>query len=103
MSNDDVKLGVRVKDTVTGFEGIVSVVSDHLYGCSRIGVTPEVEEGATNSGDVEFFDEPRLEVLDDGIREEWLEKRGELEAERPTEAVAPGPSDDPRPPAEDSR
>lgn len=102
MSNDDVKLGQKVRDSVTGFEGIVSVEADHLYGCRRIGVTPETSEDGSKR-EVVFFDEPRLEVLDDGIREEWLEKRGELEAERTTEAVAPGPSADPSPDKSGSR
>lgn len=37
----NIELGDKVKDVVTGIEGIVVVVHDYLYGVSRIGIQPE--------------------------------------------------------------
>jgi len=36
-----IKLGDRVKDTVTGFVGIVTCISDWLNGCRRLTIQPE--------------------------------------------------------------
>ena len=36
-----IKLGDRVKDTISGFEGIVTGKAEYLYGCMQILVQPE--------------------------------------------------------------
>jgi len=55
-------LGLKAKDKVTGFEGVVSSVCFDLYGCVQMVLTPEVKEGKFN--DSHWFDEKRLEILD---------------------------------------
>ena len=59
-----IKLGQRVRDRMTGIEGIAIVRAEYLYGCTRIGVQPtEVKDG--KPVDTSHFDEPQLEVIGD--------------------------------------
>jgi hypothetical protein len=37
------ELGDRVKDLVTGIEGIIVSVSQNLFGCDRVYVQPKVQ------------------------------------------------------------
>jgi len=57
-----VKLGDKVKDSVSGFKGIA--VSRHAYlnGCDRISIQPAVNK----KGEIlesQTFDEPQLKVM----------------------------------------
>lgn len=56
-------LGLRVRDKVTGWTGVVSCVSFDLYGCIQAVVSPPVDDkGAIQDG--RWFDVSRLIVLD---------------------------------------
>jgi hypothetical protein len=56
-------LGLKARDRVTGFSGVISSVSFDLYGCVLIILTPGV--GADGKrGDPEWFDLKRLEVTE---------------------------------------
>lgn len=57
-----VNLGDKVKDTVTGFEGVAVARHSYLFGCNRISVQPPVN-GEGKVPDTSTFDEPQLEVL----------------------------------------
>jgi len=58
-----IELGSRVRDAVTGFEGVVTVRSDYMTGCNRYLVQPPVsQEGKYVDG--VFFDEAQLEVME---------------------------------------
>lgn len=60
------ELGKEVKDTVTGFKGIVTSRTEYLTGCARYGVQPKVnKEGVVP--DARFFDENQLEVIGKGV------------------------------------
>lgn len=57
-----VNLGDKVKDSVTGLEGIVTGKTDYLNGCTRVHVQPqELKDG--KPVDFSVFDEPQLEVI----------------------------------------
>lgn len=62
-----VKIGQRVRDSISGFEGIVVAKTSYLYGCERVGVAPEYldDDGETISW--HWFDEPQVEVIGDGF------------------------------------
>lgn len=62
-----IKLGQEVRDRVTGFQGIVVVIADHLYGCVRIGVQPQGMDKDGRKFDDAFFDVSALEVISEGI------------------------------------
>ena len=55
-------LGLKVRDRVTGFDGVVSSVSFDLYGCVMCVVTPPAKAGEKKA-DSEWFDHKRLEIL----------------------------------------
>ncbi len=57
-----VNLGDKVKDPVTGLEGIVIGRTEFLYGCTRIGVQPKLGKDG-KVPDANWFDEPQLKVI----------------------------------------
>lgn len=57
-------LGLKAKDAVTGFSGVIATVSFDLYGCIQAVVTPAVsDDGKMKDG--QWFDVTRLVILDD--------------------------------------
>jgi hypothetical protein len=60
-----VPLGARVKDLISGFTGIATGRTEYLYGCTQICVLPERlgEKGERIEG--EWFDEQRVEVVEE--------------------------------------
>lgn len=54
--------GDRVKDKVTGFQGVIVSRADHISGCDTYGVQPEkLKDGVPQ--DTRWFDEPRLVLV----------------------------------------
>lgn len=58
-------LGQKVKDKITGFEGIATSHVKYLTGCDQYGVTPQIKDGKIEC--TEYFDYRRLEVTGEGI------------------------------------
>ena len=54
-----IKLGDKVRDTVSGFEGIAFGQTLFLHGCTRIGVQPVVDKDG-KLPEAQWFDEPQL-------------------------------------------
>lgn len=60
------RLGMKVRDQITGFEGHVTGLVDYLSGCRQALVTPSVDEkGALRSA--EWLDVQRLLDLGSSI------------------------------------
>ena len=58
-----IRLGDRVKDKVTGLEGVVIGVSEWLYGCRRISIQPQqAKDGAP--APMFCIDEPQCELME---------------------------------------
>ena len=57
-----VKLGDKVQDTVSGFEGVVIGVTLFLHGCTRMGVQPVVDKDGKLL-ETQWFDEPQLKRI----------------------------------------
>ena len=55
-----VDLGDRVRDKVTGLEGVAIARSVYLFGCAQVCVAPPAQGGKSEAA---WFDEPRLEVV----------------------------------------
>lgn len=66
------ELGIRVKDIVTGFTGIITGRAEHLTGCNSYWVNPQliVKGKVVAAG---YFDEDRLEKIDEGIKPEAVQ------------------------------
>ena len=54
------KLGSRVRDIITGFEGIADSRTEYQNGCVSIGVQPLELNKEGEPGDIVYFDEQRL-------------------------------------------
>lgn len=62
-----IQLGDRVRDRISGFEGIVVGVTDWLYGCRRPMVQPGTLTADGKPTDAQSFDEPQLELLERAV------------------------------------
>lgn len=58
-----IELGDRVKDPITGFQGIAVVISTWINGCIRIAVQPETLDKENKVRDDRYFDQTQLVVL----------------------------------------
>lgn len=58
-----VKLGDRVRDAITGFEGIATAKHEYLNGCVRYSVEAPDKDGKP---DEYAFDDQQLTVIEDG-------------------------------------
>ena len=61
-----VKLGDRVKDTVSGFSGIAVAKTTYLQGCDRIAVQAITKKNKEPIS-WQHFDEPQLKVVKRGV------------------------------------
>ena len=55
-----IELGIKVKDKITGFEGVVTGYVEYLSGCNQALVAPRVKEDGSLI-DSEWIDEQRLD------------------------------------------
>ena len=58
-----IKVGQRVKDTISGFEGIVFGITEYLHGCRHICIKPTEldKDGVPRKG--QWIDEPQVEIV----------------------------------------
>ena len=68
MSKFIFKLGVKAKDIITGFEGIITGRADHITGCNTYGLKPRIDKDGKVQ-ESEWFDEGTIEVIAKGITE----------------------------------
>ena len=59
-------LGVKAKDKITGFEGIIIGRAEHITGCNTYGLKPKKDKD-NKVFDAEWVDEGMIEVVDEGI------------------------------------
>ena len=57
-----IKLGQKVRDSITGMEGTAVARTEFLYGCVRIAVQTTELKGGTPV-DAVYIDEPQLELV----------------------------------------
>ena len=62
-----IKLGRKVKDKITGFEGIAIARVEYLTGCTQYCVKPDRLDSNRKMLDGEYIDEGQLEVVGHGI------------------------------------
>ena len=58
-----IKLGNKVNDTITGFNGIATGRTMWLYGCARILIEPDTLDKDGKPVEAVWFDEQRVETL----------------------------------------
>ena len=67
MSEFIFELGVKAKDKLTGFEGIIISRADHITGCNTYGLKGGLDKEG-NPQDAEWFDEGMIKVTGKGIK-----------------------------------
>lgn len=84
MSDFKYGLGYKLRDSITGFEGVVVGRGDHITGCNTYGLQPGAKDGKYEES--RWFDENRLTVIDaDVTRALPDDLRAQVEARnRPT-------------------
>ena len=58
-----IKLGDKVRDIVSGLEGVAIARHTYLQGCDRISIQPRADVKAGTVPKSHSFDEPELEVI----------------------------------------
>lgn len=77
-----INLGDKVKDTVSGFEGIAVCRHSYLNGCDRITVQPPTNKDGTLPAELSF-DEPQLKVTKKKVVAEGNKETGGPEKHKP--------------------
>lgn len=62
----ELKLGMEVKDAVSGFTGTAVQVTENMSGMRQIGIQPKSENGASVP-EAHFFDYQLVDILGDGV------------------------------------
>lgn len=60
-----IMLGKKLRDKITGFEGIAIGHCRYITGCDQYGLVPPMRDGKIEPS--QWFDEGRLEVVGDGV------------------------------------
>jgi hypothetical protein len=68
MAKTKITLGDRVKDTISGFQGILVARTKWLNGCERLTIQPE-KLNAGKCIDQETFDAKQVELVKAGVIE----------------------------------
>lgn len=80
---EKVSLGDKVRDEVTGFEGIVLGKSEFLYGCTRVGVQPKLGSDGKII-EASWFDEPQLKVIKKAVIKKQTKEQSEIGGPMPS-------------------
>ena len=60
---------MEIADKISGMKGIASSITEFMYGCRRIGISPrELKDGRPIEEMI--FDEPQLTIIGKGLTEE---------------------------------
>jgi hypothetical protein len=73
---EEIKLGDKVRDTITGFTVIAVARTLWINGCSRINVQPIGTNKEGKLYETESFDEPLLEIIKPKVRKEGKHDTG---------------------------
>lgn len=68
MSEKKLKLGNRVRDVVTGLQGIAVTRCEYLDGTTQLGIQPQARPDDEKLPAISYVDINRLEKVDDGVR-----------------------------------
>ncbi|MCK5061776.1 hypothetical protein KAR28_04445 [Candidatus Parcubacteria bacterium] len=69
MKKNEIKLGQKVKDNVSGLVGIAVARLDYLNGCCQLAVKPDKLDKEGSTIEAEYIDIQQLEVVGNGVIE----------------------------------
>lgn len=70
MADHRISLGDKVKDRVSGFEGIATGRHEYIFGCLQYSVTPAVKE-QKDEAKVRAFDDGALDITERNAVQRW--------------------------------
>lgn len=84
------KLGNKIRDLVSGLEGITTGRIEYLNGCVQYNIHPEAKDGDSKNEKVYYYDEQQCELVDAGIADkvnplQTPPEKPERERERPAD------------------
>ncbi len=74
-TREDLPLGRRAKDMISGFTGVIEARTEWLNGCFRISIAPDRLDKDGNVIDSRTFDCEQIEVLPEQVVGEKPEKQ----------------------------
>lgn len=74
-TRNDLPLGRRARDKISGFEGVIDARTEWLNGCFRISIAPDRLDKDGKIMDSHTFDAEQIEVLPEQAHEEKPEER----------------------------
>ena len=60
-----INLGDKVRDSISGYEGIVIGITEWLHGCRRIGIKPMKLDKDGKPLEIEWIDEPQCVLVEE--------------------------------------
>jgi hypothetical protein len=63
VGREKMKLGKTARDTISGYEGVITALAEYMNGCLRVCITPK---GLTSEGkpwEGEYFDSRQVEIV----------------------------------------
>ena len=61
----DIKLGTKVRDKITDFEGIAITKAEFLNGCVQYEIMPKVKKGENRMKEGVYIDSQQLEIIEE--------------------------------------
>lgn len=58
-----INLGDKVRDRISGYEGVMMARCEYLTGCAQIGIKPQGVKADGGTFDTLYFDEPFVELV----------------------------------------
>jgi hypothetical protein len=84
------ELGLKARDVITGFQGIIVHRVNFITGCDNYGLQPQNTDEDNKIKDIKQFDENRIEILGEGVKNLFDQKPEETTKKSPTK-VTGGP------------
>jgi hypothetical protein len=66
----EIELGQVAQDDISGARGYVTTITYQLLNCPRVAIRPATTD-PTETKDRQFFDTPRMRVVNDGVADEY--------------------------------
>jgi len=79
----EIKLGMKAKDKVTGFKGIIMARTVFLNGCVKYTLQPELNKKDGTIPSEAWFDEQQIEIIDEGVAIEQRKTGGPMSSKVP--------------------
>ena len=70
----EIKLGDKVKDTITGLIGIATARCLYIHGCDHIGIQPPADNEKGKVPSLVWVDSPQVEVIKAKKKKEEVKK-----------------------------